>query len=218
MKVGIDGVLLGAWADVNEAGRILDIGTGSGLIALMLAQRSCADITAIDIEENAIIQARENFESSPWNNRLTAQQIPLQEFVQYANPGFDLIVTNPPFFVNSLKAPENQRNTARHTDTLTHNELIDCTVKLLNKDGRLCLILPVKEGDDCINYALNKGLYCQKRVTIYPKPGAEAKRLLVELSYCKTACSYSSLTIETGERHQYTEDFIALAKDYYLKL
>lgn len=218
MKVGIDGVLLGAWTDVKEAGRILDIGTGSGLIALMLAQRSHADITAIDIDGDAVIQARENFESSPWNNRLIAQQIPLQEFVLYSKSGFDLVVTNPPFFVNSMKAPDNQRNTARHTDTLTHIELIDCVVKLLNKNGRLCLILPVKEGEDCINYALSIGLYCQKRVTIYPKPGAEAKRLLIELSYRKTACNYSNLTIETGERHRYTEDFIALAKDYYLKL
>ena len=218
MKVGIDGVLLGAWVDTNNAKSILDVGTGSGLIALMLAQRSDAAITAIDIVADAVIQATENIENSPWKSRIHTVQTTLQHFAGNAETKFDLIVSNPPFFINSLKAPEEKRNTARHTDTLTHEELIDNAIKLLSDNGRLSIILPVEEGTKCIEYANSKGLYCKRVVKVHPRPEKPAHRLLIELTPVECETQSSELCIENGERHNYSPEFTAIASPYYLKL
>lgn len=218
MKVGIDGVLLGAWAPVKNTANILDIGTGSGLIALMLAQRTNATITAIDIEPNAIIQANENIVNSPWKERILAEEISLQEFARRESVKFDLIVSNPPYFVNSLKTPDENRTTARHTDSLTHKELMVNAKKLLASKGKVCLILPVNEGLQCVELAKTIDLHCHKMVYVHPKPDAEAKRLLLEFGFEPVDVKVSKLEIETAQRHQYSEEFTALAKDYYLKL
>lgn len=218
MKVGIDGVLLGAWADVSSAGSVLDIGTGSGLIALMLAQRSEALIHAIDIDEGAVMQSRLNFSRSPWPARLSVGQVSVQIFSETSDKRFDLIVSNPPFFVNALKTPDKQRTTARHTETLTHEELLRSAQKLLNKTGRICLILPVEEGIKCIKFAQTLGLQCNRLVSVFPKPGTQVKRLLIELSYQTSTCIESSLTVESDVRHSYSAEFTALARNFYLKL
>lgn len=218
MKVGIDGVLLGAWANAEKTSSILDIGTGSGLIALMLAQRSQAQITAIDIEPNAIVQAIENTESSPWKERIAVKEVSLQDFAEQTSDKFDLIVSNPPYFINSLKNPDENRSTARHTDTLTHTDLMLNAAKLLSPDGRICLILPVNEGLECVAFAKKAGINCHKMVYVHPKPNAEAKRLLLEFGFADTEIKTTKLEIETSERHQYSDEFTALAKDYYLKL
>jgi len=139
MKVGIDGVLLGIWTDVKNASRILDIGTGTGLIALILAQRNKnSTIEAVDIEADAVSQAVENVKNSPWAERIKVQQVSLQEFAGRKNDRFDLIVSNPPYFVNSTKTPLQNRTTARHTDSLTHEELIENAIRLLAPNGRIC--------------------------------------------------------------------------------
>lgn len=218
MKVGIDGVLLGAWADVESADNILDIGTGTGLIALMLAQRSKSTIAAIDIEHSAILQAKTNVGNSPWSDRVNLQEISLQEFARTSNLSFDLIVSNPPYFVNSLKTPIESRTAARHADLLTHAELIDDSMKLLSETGRVCLILPFKEGLQCIEYSKTKGLYCTKKVTVYPKPNIPAKRLLIEFSRIQSEKLETELTIESEHRHHYSPEFSLLAQDFYLKL
>lgn len=218
MKVGIDGVLLGAWADITNAQKILDIGTGTGLIALMIAQRCNAGIQGIDIEESAIIQALENIANSPWNKQINVQQISLQEYTESTTNKFDLIVSNPPYFVNSTKAPEESRNTARHTDTLTHQELIEQAMRLLAPTGKLCIILPVSEGLECISYGESKGLFCAKLVLIFPKPNVQAKRVLIEFSKKFVPKEISELRIESDIRHHYSPEFTALAKDFYLKL
>lgn len=218
MKVGIDGVLLGAWANVENCDSILDIGTGTGLIALMLAQRSHATIDAIDIDGNAILQAKENIENSPWEQRISTQKIALQELTTNCPNRYDLIVSNPPYFVNSTKTPLENRTAARHTDSLSHEELVQHAKLLLKPTGRLCIILPLIEGFQCIEYASKTGLYCNKQVTVYPKPSALAKRLLLEFSLFPTLKTCSELTIEADERHHYSPDFSTLAKDFYLKL
>lgn len=218
MKVGIDGVLLGAWADVDNADAILDIGTGTGLIALMLAQRSIAQIDAIDIDADAVIQANENIQKSPWSSRIQVSEVELQKYVLNTRNRYDLIVSNPPYFVNSTKAPVENRNTARHTDTLTHKELLDNALTLLKPTGRICVILPVNEGLMSVEYATSIGLHCTKQVVVFPKPGAVAKRLLLEFSQQFTACVNSEIVIESDVRHQYSPEFTTLAKDYYLKL
>lgn len=218
MKVGIDGVLLGVWADVVGARNILDIGTGTGLIALMLAQRSAANITAIDIDSGAYLQAQENVKQSAWTERISVQQLSLQAFSEQANMQYDHIVSNPPYFIDSLKAGTLERTAARHTDSLTHEELILNAKGLLTETGRMSIILPVNEGLQCIEIAKSVGLYCSKLVTVFPKPNAIAKRLLIEFS--KTDCMQenSELTIESDQRHQYSPEFTELAKDFYLKL
>lgn len=218
MKVGIDGVLLGAWASVDNCQRILDIGTGTGLIALMIAQRCDALIDAIDIAPDAILQATENINLSPWKNRITLHEIAVQNYSSELKDGYDLIVSNPPYFVNSTKSPLENRSAARHTDTLTHEELLEHACKMLNPNGRICFILPIIEGQACINYAFKLGLSSTKIVTVFPKPNAPAKRLLLEFSFIKSETITTDLVIESAERHQYSEEFTQLAKDFYLKL
>ena len=217
MKVGIDGVLLGAWTPVENSQTILDVGTGTGLIALMLAQRSNASILGIDIEKGAIRQATENVGNSAWNERINLLEQPFQDFAENTDHQFDLIVSNPPYFVNSLKAPSESRSTARHTDSLSHNELIENAMKILSPTGRICLILPLNEGIECTRMAETFGLFCSKRVNVYPKRNGEIKRLLIEFKTEKTETVVSDLVIEES-RHQYSPEFTELAKDYYLKL
>ena len=218
MKVGIDGVLLGAWTTIENARNILDIGTGTGLIALMLAQRSEAMIIGIDIDQSAVIQANENVQKSPWPERISILEKSLQEFALNSIESFDLIVSNPPYFVNSTKTPVENRTAARHTETLTHEELIENALKILNPAGRICIILPLIEGQKCIEFAEEKNLFCTKKTNVFPKPGVEAKRLLLEFSRINSNKVLENLTIESETRHQYSAEFSELAKDYYLKL
>lgn len=218
MKVGIDGVILGTWSDINNAKNILDIGCGSGLIALMLAQRSNAQIMAIDIDADAIIQTNENFSNSPWSNRLEAQNISIQDFTKSQELKFELIVSNPPFFVNSLKTPDEKRCLARHTDTLSHADLILHASKVLAAEGKICIILPIKEGLECVNYAKSIGVFCNKILYVHPKPNVEAKRLLLEFSFSDLSMTIDKIEVETDVRQQYSAAFTALAKDFYLKL
>lgn len=218
MKVGIDGVLLGVWTPVENAKSILDVGTGTGLIGLMLAQRSTAKITGIDIDQNAVLQATENVQQSLWPDRITILEKSFQEFTNNSSEFFDLIVSNPPYFVNSLKTPIENRTTARHTDSLSHEELIENAMRLLNPEGRICIILPVTEGLQCIDYAETKGLYCSKKVTVFPKLNRTPKRLLLEFSLIKSPKIETALVIESEKRHHYSAEFTELAKDFYLKL
>ncbi len=218
MKVGIDGVLLGAWADISKVSSALDIGAGSGLISLMLAQRCNASIDAIDIDKGAVIQTSFNFQNSPWSNRLSIHEISLQNFSESCPQKYDLLVSNPPFFVNSLKNQDENRTNARHASSLNHEELLICAIKLLNKTGRICLILPVAEGYKLIEFSKTLGLFCNKLVMVYPKPDTLPKRLLIEFSLVEKCIQITELTIESQTRHQYSNEFTELVRDFYLKL
>ena len=220
MKVGSDGVLLGAWIDVTGAKKILDVGTGSGLIALMLAQRAdSAQIKAIEIDENAVLQAQENICRSPWTNRVTVEHISLQNFADSSNDLYDLVISNPPFFDQSLQAPDASRTQARHTTSLPHRDLILCSKSVLRPQGRIAVILPVTEGEKFVEIAENEGLFCTRVVVVFPKPDASAKRLLLEFSLTKTKePEQSELVIESGIRHVYSKEFALLVKEFYLNL
>ncbi len=220
MKVGTDGVLLGAWCCVENAARILDIGCGTGLISLMLAQRCQAEIDAVDIDESACIQARENADRSPFGNRLHVFHRPFANFVNEATGIrlYDCIVSNPPYFIDSFKCPDKQRNQARHTDTLSLEELIGGSKRLLAPQGKLCLILPFDQREILLSIIYKKSLFLHKETTVLPTPASRPKRLLVEISDTPAAeVRVSTLTIEK-ERHTYTDDFTALVKDYFLHL
>lgn len=219
MKVGTDGVLLGAWAPVDTTiKRILDIGCGSGLVALMLAQR-CPDarITAIDIDQGAYHQSVYNFEQSPWSNRLTALHSSLQEF-NFHGQRFDLVVSNPPWFSNSLRNPGLSRATARHDDTLPLETLLKQADKLVNETGSIVVILPVSDSQKCVKLAERFGFYCNSSVVIIPKPGAEPKRVLLAFNRTEKQAVVQELVLETQNRGEYTPDFAALVRDFYLKL
>ena len=216
MKVGTDGVLLGAWTDVRHSRHLLDIGTGTGLIALMLAQRCPhSSITAIDIDAEAVGQATENIQSSPWADRV---EVNLQDICTFTpDQHFDTIVSNPPYFIDSLKCPDDQRNTARHTDTLDAERLLKSVDRLLSDDGRFSIILPAEQMDLLIQTACNQGLYPSRKTAVITRPGLPPKRVLMEFQKTKKALQTDERIIEL-ERHVYSEGYIALTKEFYLKM
>lgn len=217
MKVGTDGVLLGAWTDTMGAKRILDIGTGTGLLALMLAQRSDAIIDAIEIDEPAAEQAGENTYNCPWSSRILVSHISFQEFSK-SSEKYDVIVSNPPYFTDCLPAPELKRSIARHNNLLTSKELIDGVVRLLSPTGKFSIILPTNEYEIFIGLAEKSDLFENRRTLVIPSPDKPVKRILSELSFHKNNVIVNSLVIEKYGRHQYSMEYIGLTKDYYLKL
>jgi tRNA1Val (adenine37-N6)-methyltransferase len=216
MKVGTDGVLLGSWASVNETNSILDIGTGTGLIALMLAQRSNATINAIEINKEAFNQSYENISNSKWNSRIKVHNCSFQDFYKTQINKFDLIVSNPPYFKNSLKPKENDRVQARHNIDLSSDELLLGVKKLLNENGCFCIILPALENDSFILEAEQYNLFCSKIVYVKPTLNKDTKRIMLEFVFGKVNRIEDSFAIETDKRHCYTEEYKNLTKDFYL--
>ncbi|MGI6049150.1 MAG: tRNA1(Val) (adenine(37)-N6)-methyltransferase [Petrimonas sp.] len=219
MKVGTDGVLLGAWATVRHCQSILDVGTGSGLIALMAAQRNNrAKITAIEIDTEAALQAKENVKNSPFNDRITVLPLSFQDFISSATGKFDLIVSNPPFFINSLPSPDIKRTDARHADLLTLNELFGLSKNLLSETGIFSLIYPFSERENIMSVAEKENLYLSRETVVFPTPHTLPKRILLEFSVQEREhIDRSELTIEE-KRHIYTPEFGQLTKDFYLYL
>lgn len=214
-KVGTDGVLLGACADVDGKENILDIGTGTGLIALMMAQRCSAAIYAIEPDHDSFLQASENVKLSRWHQRITVENCNLQSYF----PGdlkFDLIVTNPPYFIDSLKSPDPARSVARHNTNLTHNDILEGASRLIADDGILQLILPYAEGGLFIAEAQEFGFYCSNVLKIKPMPSSEVRRMILTFSRKKSKAKERFLIIEKGKRHDFTEEYIKLTKDFYL--
>lgn len=215
MKVGTDGVLLGTWTDVSSSSQILDIGTGTGLIALILAQRcQTAQIKALDIDNKAIEQARENILASPWKENIEPLLQDIRTFVP--NSSFDTIVSNPPYFIQSLKCPDEQRNTARHTDTLDTETLLTKVAELLTPNGRFSIILPAEQTDNLIELASHSGLYLSRHTSVITRPGLPPKRALMEFSKSAVSCQTNELLIELS-RHVYSQEYIELTKEFYLK-
>lgn len=215
MKVGTDGVLLGAWAGINSAIKILDIGTGSGLIALMLAQRAAENvkIDAVEIDLDTFQQATENVKNSPWKEKITTFHTDFQHFSN--RQSYDLVVSNPPYFVNSHKAPDLKRTISRHTDKLPFEAIAEGCRRLLHPHGRLCLILPISEGSAFTQIAVRSLLFCTQKVTVRHKSSKPAERLLMEFSFHPAPCQVSDLIMfdEEGKR---TLAYQQLVGDFYL--
>ena len=215
MKVGVDGILLGAWATATPAKRILDIGTGTGLIALMLAQRNAiAKITAIEIDPKASTQAQENFWNSPWSERLELVNLSFQDFLRENVHTFDLIVSNPPFFKGQQL--EGSRQLAREQSLLTPIEIIEHHPELLSKNGRIALILPKDLAQQLEQDALALGLQIQQKTEVRPTPSKEGKRTLLELSPNPTSPHINEISIEV-QRHQYSDEYKELTQNFLLK-
>jgi tRNA1Val (adenine37-N6)-methyltransferase len=214
-RVGTDGVILGAAADVSDAETILDIGAGTGLISLMLAQRSEAEVVALEPDKESFGQMEENIRASKWTGRIEAVNLRLQDY----SPGitFDLIVSNPPYFTGSLKNPDARKATTRHADTLPRGELLAGAERLMSDKGRFCTILPYAEGNVLIAMAAGYGLYCIDILKIRPMPTSEIMRLVLSFSRKKTKTTERFLTIEHGRRHDFTREYVELTKEFYLK-
>ncbi len=215
-KVGTDGVLLGACADVSNTENILDIGTGTGLIALMLAQRCNARIVAIEPDSDSFEQASQNIKRSNWAGRIQVINTDLQNYYS-RGVKFDLIVSNPPYFADSLKNPDRRKAVSRHNDSLTTRDLLDGTSGLMAGTGKLQVIMPYAEGNVFITEAVAYGLYCNNILKIRPLPTSAIRRLILTFSGQRTKTSESFLTIEHGKRHEFTEEYMYLTKDFYLK-
>lgn len=216
MRVNTDGVLLGAWANAHDANRILDIGTGTGVIALMLAQRNPnARIDAIEIDTQSAAEAKNNIAISPWANRIDVINCSFQSFAKALNHQYDLIVSNPPYFNQSLKSPDTNRNLSRHSDTLPYNELIDGIKKMLAPCGRFCGVFPYSEGNVFIAQAASQGLYCTHKVNVLSRPNRKVLRILIQLEANKANAVESTLAIHNNDAG-YSDDYIQLTREFYL--
>lgn len=219
MKIGTDSVLLGAWTSLkNNPFSILDIGAGTGILALILAQRSQADlIDAIEIDDGAYEQCVENFENAPWSDRLFCYHASLEEFVKEIEDQYDLIISNPPFYLEDYKTENGQRDLARFSDALPFDHLLDSVSKLLSPKGLFSVIIPFKEQEHFIYLASKFKLFPNRILHVKGNPTSKIKRSLLEFSFHKNEAKMNGLIIETS-RHQYTEDYINLTKDFYLKM
>jgi tRNA1Val (adenine37-N6)-methyltransferase len=219
MKIGTDGVLLGAWTSLEpQPDSILDIGAGTGLIALQMAQRSLAEtIDAIELDENAYEQCVENFETSPWSDRLFCYHAGLDEFTDEIEDNYDLIVSNPPFYSEKVTSGDASRDKARQNISLPFNELLEGVSKLLSKKGLFSVIIPFKEEAEFINLANEFGLYMVRVTRVKGNPNADFKRSMLEFSFFKAKPEIDELTIEL-KRQQYTKEYISLTKAFYIKM
>lgn len=218
MKVGTDGVLLGAWVNLFGSDRILDVGTGTGVIAIMLAQRTeNARVDGVDVDEASATQAAENMKSSVWSERLRAIQQPIQEFARQQDEKYDLIVSNPPFFSGGTFSDKVERTQVRHTIKLPHGDLLRAVQQLLSPEGRFALILPLIEGLRFKELAESYQLFCVRKCEVRSRPSKPVERLLMEFSLKKGSMVEESLTIqeEKGEDN-WTEGYKRICQDFFL--
>lgn len=217
-KIGTDAVLLGAWADINlKPNQILDIGSGSGIIALMMAQRSIAkQIDAIEIQADAYQECVQNFENSHWNDRLFCYHGDVKVLAQEPDLKYDLILSNPPFF-DEQQFKFNSRQQARQQHTLSHKDLIDAVTKLLDPKGYFAVVLPFNKHQSFINLAKQRGLYLLKITQVKGQAQTKFKRSLMQFSFSQNSIIRDELIIEIS-RHQYTKAYKNLVQDFYLNL
>ena len=219
MKIGTDSVLLGAWTSLkNNPFSVLDIGAGTGVLGLMLAQRSNAEaIEALEIDAEAYEQCSENFENSPWADRLFCYHASLLEFVEEIEDKYDLIICNPPFYSEDYKTDNNARDLARFNDAMPFEHLAYAVSQLLSEDGLFSVVVPFKEEKNLIDLGFRVGLFPNRLTQVKGNLDSEIKRSLLEFSFKEDEIKNSELIIETS-RHKYTKDYINLTKDFYLKM
>ena len=219
MKVGTDSVLLGAWANINEQKEAcaLDVGAGSGILSIMLAQRFVnISIDGVEVDEQAFRQAQENVDLCPWKDRIRLYNQPFQEFASKHKNLYNLIISNPPYFIQSLASPNRQRNLARHSHALSQDDLLKGVLTALKPDGRFAVVFPTNEGLSFIQKAKKAELFCIRKTSVRANSQKQAKRLLLEFSHTKSKVEEAELCIDTGIRHQYSNEYIGLTKDFYL--
>jgi len=218
-RVTTDSVLLGAWADFLGDKKIIDIGTGTGLLALMAAQRSGAHITALEPDMLSFDEAKTNAGSSPWASRISVTNCAIQDFVPQGGILFDTIITNPPFFKGSLLNPDLRKAKARHDLSLKPEELLAAADRLLTSEGKLQLVLPFTEGMLFMKAAEGYSFFCRRILRVRSNPTAAVRRVLMTLGRGhRGAPEDSTLVLENGTRHDYSDEYIALTKDFYMNM
>ncbi|MEI6900074.1 MAG: methyltransferase [Bacteroidota bacterium] len=233
MRIGTDAILLGSWADVTNKQRILEIGTGCGVIAMMMAQRSIAHVTAIDIHEDSVQQATENFRLSPWDNRLTTCRISLDDFIDSGYSPFDMVICNPPFFHHSLKSPLQHRNMARHASMISHATLPAAVSTILNRSesikedlinglkensrGTFNIIIPAIDYKKWEESAIAGGGFVSRKMWISPKPESPPNRVLIEFCYGRADHLEEKTLMIRNRDHEFTEEYKTLTSAFYLK-
>lgn len=222
MKVGTDAVLLGAWCSLETyPNTILDVGSGTGLISLMMAQRSDAEtIDAVEIDPNAYEQSVANFEKSDWSDRLFCYHSSFQDFseeMKEENQEYDLIISNPPFYNDNFETNDTSRNTARFTSALSFKELLESTSKILSDSGIFTIIIPFKEQTVFVSLAAKYRLFLNRVCSVRGTENSEIKRSMLEFSFYQKEVEETTLVIEKA-RHKYTQEYINLTKDFYLKM
>jgi len=220
MKIGTDGVLLGAWCPIdNHPYAVLDIGAGTGILSLMLAQRSHAEqIDALEIDEEAYEQCVENFEASPWSDRLFCFHAGLDEFVDEPEDEYDIIISNPPFYAEDFKTDNSQRDLARFQDAMPFEELIAAADLLLSENGVFAVIIPYKEEERFIDLCAEVELYPVKVTRVKGSHNTPIVRSLLAFKrYELSVLTADELVIEIN-RHEYTDAYLNLTKDFYLKM
>jgi len=219
MKVGTDGVLLGAWVELNGAKKILDIGTGTGLIAIMAAQRNPeAEVHGVEIDHVACEQAATNMAASPFAERLKSIEQPIQDYAKLTRESYDLIVSNPPFFSGGTFSANQNKNDVRHTVKLPNGDLLQAARKLLTKDGKFAVILPYIEGLRFQELAARYHLYCTKITEVFPTKSKPVERLLLQFEQEPKPLKKDSLIIQAGGRNEFTAEYIELTQDFYLNM
>ena len=214
MKIGTDGILLGAWADLSDKKKGIDIGSGTGIISIMLCQRNeILEIDSIEVSEKAVLDAKKNIKNCKWNERINLIHKDLRLFS--TENKYDLIISNPPYFQKSLKPKDLDRLKARHEVSLNYKDVLNFGEKHLLKNGTINLILPIDQKQELIEYAEKFGLYVSKECIVFPKPNKNPRRLLIELSKIKKTFESQSLTIENDGRHNYTNNYKKLTREFY---
>lgn len=215
LRVGTDAMLLGSWAHPGKAKKILDIGTGCGVLALMMAQKSQAIIEAIDIDQLSIAEAQTNFSKSPWASRITAKHDSLQTFSSQVNTGYEFIITNPPYFSNSLKSPSSRNNNTRHDESLSLIDLVQIASRLLTSNGRFTLILPAQTAGRFQMICSGHGLSLSRQMVIFPRPHTPAKRVLMEFSTNSVEYPFRTELTILDSYGSYTPEYLALTQCYH---
>ncbi|WP_462279690.1 tRNA1(Val) (adenine(37)-N6)-methyltransferase [Salinivirga cyanobacteriivorans] len=217
MKVGTDGVLVGAWANLSDSSKILDVGTGTGLIAIMAAQRNAtASIDAIEVDNEAFNQAKENVQACAWSERINLHLIDFSSFCENSTQRFDHIIINPPFYNSTLKPGQKKRAVARHNESLGLSEIIEGAAALLYESGRLSMILPAATFPDLKTIAQKNGFFVSALTYVKPTPSKAPHRILVELNQTKILYQANELIIEEFGRHQYSDAYKQLTESFYL--
>ena len=215
LRIGTDAMLLGSWAKPVNASKILDIGTGCGVLALMMAQKSEAVIIAIEIDLPSVKESRMNFTYSPWAERISAIHTTLQAFSGYSKCDYDFIITNPPFFSNALKSPSVRENKTRHDVTMSHPELVRNVSRLLTRDGTFALILPAGYEKEFITVCSEYGLNLMRRLIVCPKPAALPGRTLMEFTRQKVNQVNESDLIILNSTGEFSDQYLALTRDFH---
>ena len=215
LRVGTDAMLLGSWANPGMSKKILDIGTGCGVLALMMAQKSEATIEAVEIDQPSVIEAGNNFSNSPWPSRISIINDSIQAFSGKMPSDYGFIITNPPYFSNTLKSPNSRSNHTRHDDGLNFSELVQIVNRLLDSDGCFALILPSQQAEKFQLLCTENGLYPSRRLTICTKPATSPKRTVMEFKKIKTLHPESRELIILDRKGSFTMEYLSLTKEFH---